>query len=160
MTASSRPISPRSPQSARPAVLDTRLGPLPRIALALLFVDEFVVGLWNSVAPESFYRYFPTVDLTPPFSEHYARDFGGATLGIALVLALAVIVPRATFALAGSLAYSVFAVPHFAFHLEHLQTATTSQALLLTAGNAVVTLVGLAVLAWSGRALLALRRAP
>lgn len=46
-----------------------------RIGLALLFVNELVVGAWNAIWPEGFYRYFPTVDLTPPFSEHYARDF-------------------------------------------------------------------------------------
>jgi hypothetical protein len=28
----------------------------------------------------------PTVDLTPPYSEHLFRDFGGATLGIAVVI--------------------------------------------------------------------------
>lgn len=117
--------------------------------LAILFLDELVVGAWNQFAPESFYKWFPTVDLTPPFSEHYARDFGGATLGIALVLGLALVVPRSTFAIAGSLAYSAFAVPHFVFHLEHLEHASTGQAVLLTAGNGIVATVGLAVLAVS-----------
>ncbi|MEV4623902.1 hypothetical protein AB0J74_34985 [Asanoa sp. NPDC049573] len=36
-----------------------------------------LVGFWNRAFPESFYDTFPTVTLTPPLSEHYARDFGG-----------------------------------------------------------------------------------
>lgn len=117
-----------------------------RIALMVLALDELVVGAWNQFAPESFYRSFPTVDLTPPFSEHYARDFGGATLGIAVLLVVAVIRPRGAFVLPAAIAYSVFAIPHFVFHLEHLDGATLGQAVLLTAGNAVVALLGVLVI--------------
>ena len=117
-----------------------------RIGLAILFVDELVVGGWNAISPETFYRYFPTVDLTPPFSEHYARDFGGATLGIALLLAIALCMPKAHFVIPAALAYSVFAVPHFFYHLAHLHGATTGQAIALTTANAVVALLGIAVI--------------
>lgn len=120
-----------------------------RIGLALLALNELVVGGWNQFAPESFYRYFPTVDLTPPFSEHYARDFGGATLGIAVLLVIAVIRPRPVIVGMAALAYSVFAVPHFVFHLEHLDGADTGQALFLIAGNGLVALVGVLLVAWS-----------
>jgi hypothetical protein len=118
-----------------------------RIALAILFLDELVVGFWNQAFPASFYEHFPTVDLTPPFSEHYARDFGGATLGIALLLGIALIAPRAAYVIPAALAYSVFAVPHFVFHLAHLDGATTGQAVLLTTANAVVALLGLLTVA-------------
>jgi hypothetical protein len=116
---------------------------LIRIALAVLFLDELVVGFWNQVFPASFYDHFPTVDLTPPFSEHYARDFGGATLGIALILGIALVAPRVEFALPAALAFSVFAVPHFLFHLGHLEGATSGEAVLLTSANAAVALLGL-----------------
>ena len=118
-----------------------------RIALAVLALDELVVGLWNQFFPQSFYANFPTVDLTPPFSEHYARDFGGATLGIAAVLLVALIRPDPWLVLVAGLAYSLFGVPHFVFHLEHLEHATTVQAILLTAGNGVVALLGVFVTA-------------
>jgi hypothetical protein len=118
-----------------------------RIALAVLFLDELVVGFWNQAFPASFYDHFPTVDLTPPFSEHYARDFGGATLGIALLLGIAFVRPRAAYVIPAALAYSVFAVPHFVFHLEHLDGATTGQAAFLTTANAAVALLGLAIAA-------------
>ena len=117
-----------------------------RIALAILALDELVVGAWNQVDPATFYRYFPTVDLTPPFSEHYARDFGGATLGIAVLLAVAAIRPRGAFVLPAAIAYSVFAIPHFAFHLEHLAGATVLQAVFLVAANAAVALLGVLVI--------------
>jgi hypothetical protein len=116
---------------------------LLRLALAVLFATELVVGAWNQFAPESFYATFPTVDLTPPFSEHYARDFGGATLGIALLLGIALVKPRAHFVLPAALTYEVYSIPHFVFHLTHLEHATTAEAVALTAANAAVMLLGL-----------------
>ena len=116
-----------------------------RLALALLLLDELVVGAWNLFSPATFYRYFPTVDLTPPFSEHYARDFGGATLGIALLLGIALVRPRAHFTIPAALAFSVFAVPHVAFHVGHLHGATPAEAIALTAANVTVALLGPAI---------------
>ena len=122
---------------------------LVRLGLAILALDELVIGAWNQFAPESFYENFPTVDLTPPFSEHYARDFGGATLGIAVLLVIALIRPRPVIVGMATLAFTIFAVPHFVFHLEHLDHATTNEAVLLTAGNASVALIGLALAVWA-----------
>lgn len=118
---------------------------LIRIALGILFLTELVVGFWNAVFPESFFYHFPTVDLTPPFSEHYARDFGGATLGIALLLGVALVSARAEFVIPAALSYSVFSIPHFFFHLEHLQGVPTAEAIALTTANAAVALLSLAV---------------
>ena len=120
-----------------------------RIGLALLALNELLVGAWNQFAPESFYENFPTVSLTPPFSEHYARDFGGATLGIAVLLVIAVIRPRPVIVGMAALAYSVFAVPHFAFHLEHLEGADAGQTAFLVAGNGVVALIGVLLVVWA-----------
>ncbi|GAA1549544.1 hypothetical protein [Kribbella lupini] len=117
-----------------------------RIGLAILFLDELVVGAWNAISPETFYRHFPTVDLTPPFSEHYARDFGGATLGIALLLGIAVVKPRAQAVIPAVLAFSIFSVPHFAYHVAHLEGATVGEAIALTAANATVALLGIAII--------------
>jgi hypothetical protein len=117
-----------------------------RIGLAILFLDELVVGAWNAVAPASFYHRFPTVDLSPPFSEHYARDFGGATLGIALLLGIALVRPRTHYVIPAAAAFSIFAVPHFLYHLGHLEGATTGQAIGLTSANAVVALLGVVVI--------------
>lgn len=117
-----------------------------RIGLAILFLDELVVGAWNAISPETFYRHFPTVELTPPFSEHYARDFGGATLGIALLLGIALVLPKAHFVIPAALAFSVFAVPHFFYHAANLEGATVAEAVSLTAANAAVALLGVAII--------------
>jgi hypothetical protein len=117
-----------------------------RVGLAILFLDELIVGGWNVISPYTFYTHFPTVDLTPPYSEHYARDFGSATLGIALLLGLAFVKPKAHFAIPAALAFSAFAVPHFFYHVSHLEGATVAEAIALTAANAFVALVGIAVI--------------
>lgn len=118
-----------------------------RLVLAALAVVELVVGLWNQWFPAGFYRDFPTVALTPPFSEHYARDFGGATLGIAVVLIAALVSPRPALVVTAGLAYTVFAVPHLVFHLEHLDGASSAQAVGLTAANVVAAVLGILLVA-------------
>lgn len=120
--------------------------PVLRIALALLAVNELVVGAWNQFAPESFYANFPTVDQTPPFSEHFARDFGGATLGIAVLLVIGAIRPRGIFPLPAGIAYTVFAVPHFVFHAGHLEHASAADAAFLIVGNGLAALLGVLVI--------------
>lgn len=119
---------------------------LIRIGLAVLFLDELIVGAWNAIAPYSFYTRFPTVDLTPPYSEHYAQDFGGATLGIACILGIALVQPKAHFVIPAALAFSIFAIPHFCYHVHHLEGATDAEAIALTAANALVALLGIAVI--------------
>ena len=78
-----------------------------RILLAIGVVVCAVIGGWAQFWPASFYTDFPTVDLTPPYSEHLLRDYGGATLGLGVVL----------------LAASI--------HLHHLEHAEPWQAVLL-----------------------------
>jgi hypothetical protein len=104
---------------------------LQRIGLAIGALVNLIIGTWAQFAPQSFYDEFPTVDLTPPFSEHLMRDYGGATLGLGVVLAVAVFFPGTILGWVAPLAYLVFAVPHFAFHLHHLEGATAGEAVLL-----------------------------
>ena len=112
-----------------------------RICLGILALNELVVGVWNVFWPLGFYRHFPTVDQTPPFSEHYARDFGGATVGLAVLLVLACVSPKAHFVIPACAAFLVFAVPHFVFHTGHLDQATTLEATLLVASLGIVVLL-------------------
>ena len=117
-----------------------------RGALIVLALDELVIGAWNQFAPESFFEDFPTVALTPPFSEHFARDFGGATLGIAVLLIVAAMRPGGGFVLPAGIAFTVFAAPHFVFHLEHLEGASGLGVAFLIAGNGAVLLLGILVI--------------
>jgi hypothetical protein len=116
-----------------------------RAGLIVLAGVELVLGGWTLLFPESFYREVPTVDLTPPFSEHLFRDFGGATLGIALVLAAAAVWLELRWVVVALLAYLAFSAPHLAFHLGHLHGATPLEAGVLT-GLLVASVVGPVVL--------------
>jgi hypothetical protein len=113
-----------------------------RLILGVLAAIELVIGLWNQYWPESFYKDFPTVSLTPPFSEHYARDFGGATLGIAVVLLIACVTARPSHVIIAGLAYSVFAIPHLVFHALHLEGATSGEVAFLLIANSVAMILG------------------
>ncbi|MGY1620396.1 hypothetical protein ACI797_26960 [Geodermatophilus sp. SYSU D00691] len=104
---------------------------LLRPGLVLLAAVEWVLGLWTAFAPRSFYDDVPTVDLTPPFSEHLMRDFGGATLGLAIVLTAAAVWTERRLVVTALLAYLAFAVPHLVFHVTHLHGATELEASVL-----------------------------
>ena len=92
---------------------------LLRPGLVLLAAVEIGLGVWTLLFPASFYADVPTVDATPPFSEHLFRDFGGATLGLAVVLTAAAVWPERRLAVTALLAYLAFSVPHLVFHLGH-----------------------------------------
>jgi hypothetical protein len=104
-----------------------------RAGLIALAIVELALGAWTLLFPESFYRDVPTVDLTPPFSEHLFRDFGGATLGLALVLAAAAVWLELRWVVVALLAYLAFSAPHLVFHLGHLDGATALEGGVLTA---------------------------
>jgi len=114
---------------------------LLRAGLMLMAAVEGVLGLWTALAPRSFYDDVPTVDLAPPFSEHLMRDFGGATLGLAIALTAAAVWLERHLVVVALLAYLAWSVPHLMFHVGHLEGATSLQATVL-----VVLLVGSVVL--------------
>lgn len=91
-----------------------------RSVLVVFAAYELVLGLWLTFFPAEFYQ-LPTVDWTPPYSEHLFRDFGGATLGLAIVLGAAAIRFDRLLTVVALLAYLAFAVPHLVFHLGHLE---------------------------------------
>ncbi|MBT2497891.1 hypothetical protein J7E25_02160 [Agromyces sp. ISL-38] len=128
-----------------------------RIGLAVLALIELMLGVWTSLFPESFYRDVPTVNLTPPYSEHLFRDFGGATLGLAIVLGAAAIWPTTRLVVIALLAYLAFSAPHFVFHLGHLHGATAVEASLLTVALAATVILPFALI---GVATIRVRRAP
>jgi hypothetical protein len=117
-----------------------------RIGLSLLALIELVLGVWTLCFPESFYRDVPTVDLTPPYSEHLFRDFGGATLGLAIVLTAAAVWPDTRLVVAALLAYLAFSAPHLVFHVGYLHGATASEAALLMSGLAALVVLPLALI--------------
>lgn len=124
-----------------------------RVGLAILAAAALMIGGWNQFFPEHFSANFPGVALTPPFAEHYARDYGGATLGTAVVLIAATLVPRSVLVIPALLSVLAFAMPHAWFHLHHVEDASPFVAtvtLLMTIGQPVVTLalLVLALVRW------------
>ena len=98
-----------------------------RVGLIALAAIQWTTGLWMQLLPESFYRDFPTVELTPPFSEHLMRDFGGASVGLAVVITAAAVWMDARLTVIALLAYLAYSVPHLVFHLWHLHDASSAQ---------------------------------
>lgn len=80
------------------------------------------VGLWALLAPRSFYEDFPAagrgwVSSIPPFNEHLVRDVGALNLALAVLLAYAALVLERRLVEISLVAWLVYAVPHFVYHL-------------------------------------------
>lgn len=95
-----------------------------RAGLIGLAAIQWITGLWMQFLPASFYSDFPTVDLTPPYSEHLMRDFGGASIGLAIVVTAAAIWMDGRLTIVALVAYLAYSIPHLVFHLSHLHDAT------------------------------------
>jgi hypothetical protein len=92
-----------------------------RTVLWILAVIEVVLGLWLTIVPKTFYDHVPTVNWTPPYSDHLFHDFGGASLGLGIVLTAAAIRLDRVWTVIALLAYLAYAGPHLAFHLSHVE---------------------------------------
>ena len=129
-----------------------RAGLLAYVAVTAL------IGVWATGWPRGFYDDFPWpghpwVAALPAYNEHLVRDFGGMNLAMAVVFGVAAATLDRRLVATALVAYLVFAVPHLAFHLQHLEPFGTVDAVAQA-----VTLVASAALALP---LLALaRRAP
>lgn len=99
-----------------------------RLGLGALAAVMLTIGAWNQFWPREFFDSFPTVDLLPPYAEHFSRDFGGAALGVGLVLACATAVPRTVLVIPALLAVWAWSLPHFVFHLTELHHGTAADA--------------------------------
>lgn len=102
-----------------------------RAGLVVLTAANLALGIWTQWFPANFYASVPTVDLTPPYSEHFIPDFGGAMTGLAVVFGIAAIRLHRQLVLAALVGYLAFAVPHAAFHLQHLGQAGPGRAAVL-----------------------------
>lgn len=104
---------------------------LVRPVLMVLAGSAVQLGAWATLAPRSFYDDFPGagrqwVAGDGPYNEHLVRDFGGLQLALAALLVAAVLRPDRFLVRTAALASALFAVPHFAYHLRHLDVYSTS----------------------------------
>jgi hypothetical protein len=93
-----------------------------RIALIYLAVTIGFLAIWILVAPRGFYDSFPGgsvhwVSALPPYNEHLERDFGAASLGLALLAGLAAYWMDRRVIQAAALTLLAAGVPHLVYHL-------------------------------------------
>ncbi len=130
--------------------------PWLRSGLILLATAGIVVGVWALLAPQSFYDDFPGggrswVLALPPYNEHLVRDVGGLNLALAVMLVFAAIVLERRLVQVATIAALVYAVPHFAFHLAHLEELSTGDKVAQTAALALAVVMPLALFVLASR---------
>jgi hypothetical protein len=113
-----------------------------RIALLYLAITTGILAVWILVAPRSFYDDFPGgsahwVSALPPYNEHLERDFGAASLGIALLAGLAAYWMDRRVIQAAALTWIAAGLPHLIYHLTTTEHYST--------GDNVASLIGLAL---------------
>jgi hypothetical protein len=126
-----------------------------RGGLLLLAASALTVGLWALLAPRAFYEDFPLpgrdwVSTLGPYNEHLVRDVGALNLALGVLLVLAAVLLERRLVQVSLVAYLVYAVPHFVFHLTtgHAFSLGDNLANMLTLGIAV--LLPLILLAFVG----------
>ena len=113
-----------------------------RIALIYLTITFGVLAIWILVAPRGFYDSFPGgsahwVSALPPYNEHLERDFGAASLGLALLAGLAAYWMDRRVIQAAALSLLATGLPHLIYHLTTTETLST--------GDNIASLIGLAL---------------
>jgi hypothetical protein len=131
---------------------------LTRGGLALLGLIGLQIGVWASLAPRSFYDDFPGggrtwVSADGPYNEHLVRDFGALNLALTAVVVVALVTGSFVAVQCAALAWLVYSVPHFVYHVRHLHVYDTSDKILnlVALGGAVVVSAGILVIAGRGR---------
>jgi hypothetical protein len=112
-----------------------------RTVLVIFAVIEFVLGLWLTFTPRTFYDHVPTVDWDPPYNDHLFHDVGGTSLGLGIVLAAAAIRLDRYLAGVALLAYLAFTVSHLVFHLGHLESSEPGWSVVLAVAVTLMVVV-------------------
>jgi hypothetical protein len=122
-----------------------------RFGLIYLVVTIGWVAVWILIAPRGFYDNFPGgsshwVSALPPYNEHLERDFGAASLGLAVLAALAAIWMERRVIQAAAITILVAGVPHLAYHLTTTEHYSTGDNIGSLTGLALNVLLPLAIL--------------
>jgi hypothetical protein len=124
---------------------------VPRVALVVLLVSNAVVGVWAQVAPRSFYDSFPGfgrmwVALDGPYNQHLVRDVGGLNLGLAFVIAMALVSASPLLVRAAGGASLIYGLPHLLYHATHLKPFDAGDAVAIVVALSVAVLAAAAAL--------------
>src|SRR5262245_4829849 len=111
--------------------LDLLRDPFTRVLLVILLIGDLFVGLWAALTPQSFYDSFPGggrvwVAVDGAYNEHLVRDVGTLYLAIGLLTLAALIRPIRYMVVMIAGAHLVAGLPHFTYHMAHLDLLETS----------------------------------
>ncbi|MDU0252822.1 hypothetical protein RVN83_05965 [Streptomyces sp. PU10] len=123
----------------------------PLAGPGVLAGGQVLLGLWVLLLPELFWKW-PWVSHLPPCNEHLLRDFGGASLALAVVLCAAAATMERRLVRTALTAYLVSSVAHLLFHAWHLEplSAASAAGFLTLLGTAVLLPAALVWLAADG----------
>lgn len=111
---------------------------IQRAILVYLALAGLLVGVWAAVFPRAFYDDFPGfgrvwVAVDGPYNEHLVRDVGQFSLAMAVITIVAAVTMQSQLVRVVALAWLVNSVPHFVYHVRHLDNYDTTD----TIGNVV-----------------------
>ena len=127
------------------------VGLLARILLLFILIPTLELGVWATLAPQSFFKSFPGggqhwVVVDGPFNEHLVRDFGALNLALALLLIVALVAGSRLLVSTAAGAALVFAVPHTLYHLLNLQVFSGSDKVANVMSLAITVVLPIAAL--------------
>lgn len=114
-----------------------------------------LVGTWSYVWPQEFFDHFPAVlgewiSQDGPFNEHLVRDHGAMYLALGAASLYGLFRPsQAVYRVLG-IAWTVFGVLHFAYHVTHLGHLTGIEAVSQIAVLVIAVLLGLTLMVSPG----------
>jgi hypothetical protein len=119
--------------------------------LFALAIPQALIGLWALLAPSSFYDDFPAggdgwVRALGPFDEHLVTDVGALFVALGFLLAYAAINLSRPLVNAAAIAWLLFSVPHFLWHIFNLEPYGTADAISNTASLAWTVIGGVLIL--------------
>lgn len=120
-------------------------------ALAAAVVLAGVVGAWAYFWPLGFYDHFPWVlgewvSTDGPYNEHLVRDHGAQYLALGAASLYGLVRPSQLGCRLLGVAWLVFGVLHFAYHVTHLDHLSTNDAISQVVVLAVAVLLAVMLL--------------
>jgi hypothetical protein len=128
-----------------------------RVLLIVIAAGNALVGFWASVAPRSFFDEFPGagrhwVAVDGPFNEHLVRDVGVLNLALMAVVIAALVRPARYLLQVVGGAELIYSLPHFLYHLTHLDPYGTTDTVGLMSSLGVSVIAPILLLVRSSRA--------
>lgn len=131
-------------------VHNTQISRVQLVSLVGTLLIAAVVGVWAYVLPRDFYDHFPSVlgewiSQDGPYNEHLIRDHGAQYLALGAGSAAALFWRLQLLFRALGIAWGLFGVLHFAYHVTHLSLLSASDAASQTAVLGVAALLGIGI---------------